>query len=422
MPIVSPRQLEGIVEFQVSLAVGLASVEDAGIWGPDPNEGLWDTSVWNASAPFWIDITALSLMANTNRGRDRWEQRFRTGSASSLLDNQDGLLSLSTGNLGQLPLRPGRWWRLRGRVVGVTDFIDLYIGQIDTMADKYTDAAASINSLWSLLDFFARFTIDDPPALETPVGAGDLTSERVTRVLDVMEWPEELRDIQTGVNTMQSTTLAQDRLEEMATAADAEGGALFISGDGLVTFKANEWLLNDPRSQTPQMFAGAPGNNVQVIAASTDWSTSRVRNDVRMARKGGTEQRVVSGQSQTLYGPRTFQRYDLENDSDAAVLALANAYLDAFQWDRPRLETVGLYPLNSAGATEMMQLQLGDRVRIQISTIPGWSYTGEYWVNRISHGVTNDDWNMSIRVDDTDLSPPLGQGSFSDGYDDGFST
>ena len=632
MPIVAPRQLEGIVEFQVSLAVGLSAVEDGGIWGPDPSEGLWDTAVWNASAPFWIDISALSLMANTNRGRDRWEQRFRTGSASSLLDNQDGLLSLSTGSLGQLPLRPGRWWRLRGRVVGVTinperfllaaatgidsgmeaplpavpgngykvtiteaitavthtsdqpivsaysgnasnrlfqieqrtddtiravishdttatqamtapgtyppgtpmdislvvdytvpeatltvngapvvlpltatgpnttvapftiarralsqqaglfwrgtveqvamltladaplvtadfsdpglvgsldgvewvdgqgnawsgllgsaaegtvidnPFIDLYMGQIDTMADKYTDAAASINSLWSLLDFFARFSIDDPPALEVPVGAGDTTSERVTRVLDVMDWPDELRDIQVGINTMQSTTLAQDRLEEMATAADAEGGALFISGDGLVTFKAKDWLVNDPRSQTPQLFAGAPGNDVQVVAASTDWSTSRVRNDVRMARKGGTEQRVVSGQSQALYGPRTFQRYDFENDSDAAVLELANAYLDAFQWDRPRLETVGLYPLNSAGAQEMMNLQLGDRVRIQISTVPGWSYTGEYWVNRISHGVTNDDWNMSIRVDDTDVSPPLGQAGYDDGYSDGWQT
>ena len=420
MPLVTPRQLGGIVEFQTEIALGLESVENAGIWGPDVNEGLWDTAVWNANEPYWIDVTTLSIMANTNRGRDRWEQRFRTGSASTLLDNQDGILSLSTGQLGPLPLRPGRWWRLNGRLSGETEWIPLFTGQIDTMADKYSQGAASINSQWTLLDFFARFAIDDPPALESPVGSGELTSNRVTRILDLMGWPEDFRDIQLGVNTMQSTTLAQNRQEEMATAADAEGGALFIGPTGQVVFKAKGWLENDPRSQAPQLFAGAPGDNVQVIGASTDWSTARVRNDVRMSRKGGTEQRVTDGQSESLYGPRTFQRYDLENDNDAAVLELANAYLAAFRWDRPRLETVSLYPLNSAGALEMMQLQLGDRARIRISTMPGWNYTGEYYVNRISHAVTNDDWNMSIRVDDTDLAPPLDVAAFDEGFNEGW--
>ena len=630
MPHIEPLQLSGLVEFKVETALGIADIDDSAIWGPDVNEGLWDESLWNASEPYWIDITSRAIMANTSRGRDRWEQRYRTGGATNLLDNQDGVLSLSTGRLGDLQLRPGRWWRLRGRVVGVTinperfllaaatgiasgmeaplpavpvagykvtvtnaitavthtsdqpivsaysgasgnrlfqieqrtddtiravishdttatqamtapgtyppgtpmdislvvdytvpeatltvngapivlaltatgpnttvapftigrralsqqaglfwrgtveqvamlsladaplvtadfsdpglvgsldgvdwvdgqgnawlgllgsaaegtvipnPFIDLYLGQIDSMADKYTTAAGSINSLWGLFDWFSRWSIDDPPALEIPVGGNELTSDRVTRILDIMNWPESLRDIQTGVNTMQESTLAQSRLEEMQTAADAEGGAFFVDGAGVATFKAQDWLQDDPRSNTPQMRAGAPGDHVQVLDASTDWSTSRVRNDIRMARKGGTEQRLTDGQSMSLYGPRTFQRFDLENDNDADVLELARRYLEAFRWDRARLETVGLYPLDAEGAVELMELQLGDLVRIRVSALPGWSYTGEYYVNRISHAVTKDDWNVSLRVDDADLSPPLGVTSFDEGYDEGF--
>jgi hypothetical protein len=420
MPVIEPRQLGGVVEFKVETALGIENIEDSALWGPDPGEGLWDQSLWNASEPYWINITSRALMANTSRGRDKWEQRYRTGQASNLLDNQDGVLSLSTGQLGDLQLRPGRWWRISGRVVGVTDWISLMLGQIDTMADKYSVAAASINSDWTMLDWFARWTIDDPPALEAPVGSGELTSDRVTRVLDIINWPTELRNIQTGINTMQSTTLAQSRLEEMATAADAEGGAFFVDGAGVATFKAQNWLEDDPRSTTPQLLAGAPGDHVQVLDASTDWSTSRVRNDVRMARKGGEEQRATDGQSESLYGPRTFQRYDLENDNDPAVLTLAERYLAAFRWDRSRLETVGLYPLDSEGARQMMELQLGDLIRLRISTIPGWNYTGEYYVNRISHGVTTDDWTMSLRIDDSDLAPPLGVDAFDDGYSDGW--
>ena len=422
MPTVQPRQLAGLVEFKTELAVALESVEDAAIWGPFAGEGLWDESVWNANEPFWIDISALSFMAGSNRGKDRWEQRYRTGTGSNVLDNQDGIFSLSTGTIGQLPLRPGRWWRLSGRVISESDFTTLFTGQIDTMRDKYSDAAAGIQSVWNLLDFFARFSIDDPPALESPVGSGELTSERVTRILDMAEWPDDYRDLQTGVNTMQSSVLAQSRLEEMATAADAEGGALFIGPDGHVVFKKKDWLFNDPRSVTPQLFAGAPGDNVQVTAAATDWSTARVRNDVQMARKGGTAQRVVDGQSQSLYGQRSYRRFDFENDNDAAVAEIAQSYLEAFRWDRPRLETVSLYPLNAAGAIEMMQLLLGDRIRVRISTLPGWSYTGEYYVNRITHNVTTDDWGMSVRVDDTNLSPPLGIAGYDDGFSEGFQT
>ena len=209
------RQLGGLVDFKVEIATGVENVDDAGIWAPDANQGLWDTAVWNASEPYWIDITPRTMLVSTNRGRDRWEQRFRTGTAASTLDNQDGVLSLDTGKLGQLGLRPGRWFRLSGRVPTRTGFIPLYVGQIDSMADKYSAAAAGINSGWQLLDWFARWAIDDPPALLTPVGAGELTSDRVLRVLALLDWPPSLLSVQTGWNTMQETTLPASRLERL---------------------------------------------------------------------------------------------------------------------------------------------------------------------------------------------------------------
>lgn len=426
--VISPKALGGLVEFKVELALEATDDPGAGVW----DAALWDTDVWSGLIPTWIDVTSRAIAVTTNRGRDRFDQRFRTGQVVADLDNQDGVFNPDTdAALGDLRLRPGRWIRVQGRVANGT-FVPLFTGQIDTMADRYSPVAASIVGRFQGLDFFAPWQIDDPPALESPVGAGESTDDRVNRVLDAAGWPDETfwRDIQTGVHTMQSTTLAQSRLEELQIAAEAEGGAFFVAANGVPTFKARDWLDTDPRSVNVQIEIGAVPDEVQILAARTDWSLQRVYGDVRMARKGGTEQRVTDPTSLSLYGDRTFQRFDLECETDLQVQAIADRFLNSHRFDRLRLESIDVVPTTAEAAQALLVTEVGDLVEVTVRTLPGagtppleagWSYTLRAWVQRIVHAIDAEDWIVSLTLENQDRSDPFGRRAFSDGFDAGYS-
>lgn len=421
---IRPLQLGGMVEFKVELALSASAEADAGLWQPDVAGALWDTSgVWDGTEISWDDVTQLVLGATTTRGRDRFESRFKTGIMTLTLDNQSGLFAPDASTF-QLDLRPGRWARISGRVPSIdATWYPMWTGQIDSMGDIYSPGARGVNSSMRCLDFFARFQIDDPPALSVPIGAGQRTDQRVATVLDAAGWPDETplwRDLQVGIHTMPSSTLAQSRLQEMAIAADSEGGGLFIGPTGNVVFKSRDWLETDPRSITPQWSAGTVASEIAILDADTDWSTSRVFGEVRMARAGGSEVTVQDGLSISAYGKRTFRRFDFQLENDAQVSNLADRFLEAFRYDRLRIESVVLYPDTAAAALDLLTTELGDRILLQIRT-PEFSYAVESWVNGITHNVTADDWTVSLRVDNADLSPPFAGGAYDElAYQDSY--
>jgi hypothetical protein len=361
----------------------------------------------------------------TRRGRDRWEQEFRTGTCRVLFDNQDGIFTPDAARPpGAVALRPGRWLRVLGqRTDDESPWVPLWTGQIDTMEDAYTKGAVGINSVFASVDFGARFQIDDPPALETPIPAGQLTSDRVNRVLDDSNWPDSpvWRDVEVGLHTMSESFLAQSRWREMQAAAAAEGGAMFISAAGVPTFRNRDWLISK-LDQPPLFSIGVVGGDIQVLAADTDWSQQRIYGDIRMARVGGTEYRVTSPESLSLYGPRSYTRFDLQCQTDNQVIALADRFLAANRFDRSRLESIDLVPTSPQGVTNLLNVELGDLVRVQIRTLGegNWSYTGDYLVQAIEHQVDASDWVTSLRIDSADFTVPLLPAAFTDAFDDGF--
>lgn len=426
----SPANLGGIVEFAVEIALGAQGGDgDTAVWQPFAGGALWDTvGTWGGLIPSWVDVTPRVLGAKTNRGRDRWEQEFRTGIATVTVDNEDGLFTPDViTDIGAVALRPGRWLRVLGRANPPGDtpgpWVPLWTGQIDAMEDRYGPGAYGISSAIRCLDFGARFQIDDPPALETPIPAGQLSSDRVQLLLDEAGWPDEAfwRDIDTGEVTLASSALAGSRWSEMQAAAIAEGGAMYIAANGVPTFRNRDWL--EGRLTDPPLFSiGAVDSPVQILHAATDWSQQRIYNDVRYARVGGTEIRVQDGASRSLYGPRTTQRFDLECETDGDVQYLAERFLAAYKFDRARVDEIELVPVSAAGVAYLLELQLGDKVRVTVQTRGEgqWAYTDDYFVNKIQHDITADDWVTTLRIDIADFEAPLQPASFTEAFTEAF--
>lgn len=403
-------------EFLVEIALGIDNTAGQGVWAPDLNEALWDEGLWNGSELYWVDVTSRMILAQFTSGRDRWEQRFRTGAGTFVLDNTDGVFNPDGGRIGDLRFRPGRWIRVSARI-NAEPFISMWVGYIDTIEDVYSEGAGGINARIHAYDHMGNMVIDNPPALETPVPE-ELSSDRVERILDLSDWDPILRDIETGFFDVQSSDLAGSRLEEVQITADSEGGAFYVSKAGLLTFRNRDYL-ESPRSATPQFTIGDPsGGGVQVGSASTDWSTQRVSNDVRFARRGGTEQRVTDDASISLYQRRTFQRLNLENADSTDVLFLANRFLEAFRFDHLRIDSLSTIALDEDSARELLEMELADRVRVTIRTLQDWSYTMEAWINRFTFVVSADDWDVTMQVDNVDRTDPFDRTGFDDGFDD----
>jgi hypothetical protein len=417
--------LGGPVDVRVEIDTGLEGTT-LGDW----DGALWDTDLWGLDDPGWADLTPYVFSVSIDGGSRRWGERFDARSAVVTVDDTTGIFTPESGvEPWPLPFRPGRTLR----IVAIPDAttgtkVALFTGEIDSTEDRYDDAGHHITTDIICNDFLARMARVNPLMMATATGVQS-TDERVDAALDRMAVPPTTRDIQTGLHTMQTSFLAQTVLEECQRAADAEGGAFYIAPDGVPTFRARDWLITDPRSVNIQGYLGytslpVPGsaavwdtalwdtgvwegferNAAHILSVQTSWETARIVNQVAFARVGSEVQEAEDVPSQDEHGIRSYQRTDLENNTDTEVAFLAARHVAAFKDSRMRVEEVTIATVEDEEGEDRHRLlydtKFGDRLSILIQSAWGWSVEKEVHVMGISHQITADDWIATFQLDD----------------------
>lgn len=417
----TPQSTPG-VEFSVELGVG--SVGDPNNYLYDDPTSLYDVAVYSSGEIAWTEIATRALSFQSNRGRDTWRDRFRAGTATVTLDNDDGIFNPDAGTAGPgaLSLRVGRFLRVSGRVKGDLDWTALYVGTIEGITEAYPAEAHGVRTTFRCVDLMARLQIDNPPALGSPVPA-ERSDLRAARVLELAGWDPGVINADPGKYQVASSTLPAARLQEIQAAAQAEGGAFYFARDGVPTFRRFDWLEKGDREGSVQYAIGTgQGFNLQNTGAS--WQLGRVFNDIRYARAGGTEQRIQDSTSLAIYGQRTLTQFDFTNTTDSAVFELAERTLERQAFDVLRLGRLKVYPTTEAAARLLLETDVGWRLRVGVITDGGgpdaWGYVQDVWVNRIQHFVTGSDWFAELTVDNVDTSNPFAGGPYSRGYSTGY--
>jgi hypothetical protein len=68
--------------------------------------------------------------------------------------------------------------------------------------------------------------------------AGDLSGTRINQLLDVIDWPASMRDVDAGLTTMQADPgTARTSLAAMQTVQTSEYGALYVDAAGSFVFQ-----------------------------------------------------------------------------------------------------------------------------------------------------------------------------------------
>jgi len=231
------------------------------------------------------------------------------------------------------------------------------------------------------------------------------SSARVERILDLAEvsWPASRRLIDTGQTTLAAATIAdgENTLTYLQKVEEAEAGALFIDGSGILHF--------EDRS-AGQVFSGVTfsdtGVGVPFASIGIDYGVESLRNRIVINRPEVAAVTVVDSASIAEYGVIEYKISDILLDNDVSVEELANLIVGRYAQPSLRIDKVSVEAkgLSSLQVQDVTGLQLGDVVQVIFTPNNIGDAINQYLtVDAIEHSVAPGSHTMVFDLSETSL-------------------
>lgn len=293
---------------------------------------------------------------------------------------------------------------------------------VDTLENKTLNSGSATNITWGSMHVavgsddhapftrhvadqgaFLAATIDEFAIYPTVLSSGrvfdhfieglsawsiDYTSERVTRILDLVDHPASQRNINQGQSRMAPAQLGGNAWSTLQDIAKAEGGAVYIDHQdaGKLRFIDRRHRWEAAASLTSQVTIG-DGGGAQVPAASIDLADDRIINHVVMQRVGGAEVVVEDTTSQATYRRRSLSetglQYQYDNESQARAERIVAEKKDRHR----RVRSVTLEPRKSSHLAwnQVFARKINDRVEVKWQPPYGGLRRYAAWIIGIAH-------------------------------------
>ena len=222
--------------------------------------------------------------------------------------------------------------------------------------------------------------------------AGDLPGERIEQILDEIDWPDTLRDIDLGDTDLQDDPgTLRTALAALQTVENSDLGAFFIAPDGKATYYSRN-TLSEKASGAATTFSDT-GADVAYQDLDVSLDETELSNVVTFTRHGGSAQTVFDSASIDEYFTRTYERSDLVMETNAIALNRATQVL-AYRKDvRLRIDSITL-DLSSPSNRIVpgLTLDVGDPIIVNRDMAGGTNINLRITVQGVSHTVTPDRW------------------------------
>ena len=320
-------------------------------------------NVLDSIAPGVMTVTAI----DTTRAFDPFNE------SSVYYDTTDDTPGLSP--LRQIRLSRNGDFLFKGRVIDFTyNYGTAFTKNVPTVTITCAD------DLFLLANtFLSAFT----PSVE-------LSSARVTTILDKAEvgYPAGTRDIETGTVTLGAYPVAEGTSVTTylrAISDDAEGGRIFVSRTGSLTFDSR---IGNTLSSPTVTFSDT-GSDTNYASLFVDFSTDQVINRATVERSGGTAQTDTDSASIALYQTQAVVKTGSFLETDAQALAFAEYLLDPNPEPRFSGVEVNFASLTTAQKNAVALLEIGQTVQITRSFSSGSpaTITQELAVEGVSHSI-----------------------------------
>tara|TARA_X000001382_G_scaffold36204_1_gene23852 strand:- start:445 stop:1713 length:1269 start_codon:yes stop_codon:yes gene_type:complete len=411
----------------------------------DPNVNLtvevaFDSNPFDTS-PSFTDISAYVRSFSTNRGRINELGQFGAGRATLVLSNADNRFNptntsspyydSSTGKTKIQPLK-----RVRISAVYDSSTYRLFEGFLDKIPVTYPASGNDSVVTFTVSDAFRIFRQGDIQAKGFRLGlpgfsevgqstrlsftpnTNELSSTRITNILNAVGWPSDRRDINTGtlqVGTQQSTDNVLTALQECETAENAQ---LFVASDGKVTFRNRDYRLSNTKAINVQATFSNDGSNLPYVDVAVSFDDEEIINVYEWTRESGTTQYVADADSVLSYGAFVNQKSTI-NISNANVASIIQQKIAETSTPIKRFEKLVINPRqNTLLWNQALGREFGDRIKVKVVNPNGSSFEDEVLIESIQHNVSAlaQSWSWTLTLSPAGSSAwILGQAKLGEG-------
>ncbi len=291
----------------------------------DPFYGQLDFNQLADSANNYVDITSLIKEVHIRRGRNRLLAKFEAGTATvDIFDvngdwNPNNVSSPYYNDL--IPLRKIQIWADYdgNRYYLFTGFITNYVTNFNIGTDEVSRVTFQCVDAFRLFNGALITSVPGTPA-------GQLSGARVTAILNEIDYPVGLRDIQAGDSTLQADPgTERDALNALRTVEDSELGGFYIDAEGRATFLSRSGIVSSLASINYDFTDD--GTGIAFQQAKVNYDADILINDVTVTRAGGTAQNVFDQNSIDTYFIHSGSRSGVLVQTDAEALDMAQMIL-----------------------------------------------------------------------------------------------
>jgi hypothetical protein len=380
--------INAVINFSTGPSFAQAMILDTGILG---------TNILGDAASVIVDVSNVVDSIETKRGRNPQADQFQTGTLIMRIIDQNGDFNPQnpSGPYYNL-LTPMRKVQITA-TYGATTY-PIFSGFITSYTTTTPKNANDV--VYTTIQAVDAFRLAQNAQISTVAGtsAGQLSGARINALLDAIDWPASMRDVDAGLTTMQADPgTARTSLAAMQTVEISEYGALYVDAAGSFVFQDRS-VTAGSTGATPTVF-NDNGSDISYFNAVWRLDDTLVYNSASVTRTGGTAQLAINQPSIDKYFVHSYNQQNLLMQTDAVALDYAQAYVASRAETSIRCDAIelDLYTDNyNTGIIAALDLDYFDPVTITTNQPGGSTLTKTLQVFGVAQSITPNSWKTTL--------------------------
>jgi hypothetical protein len=361
------------------------------------DQGIFGTNVFADSAAVIVDVSDQVDTITTSRGRNAASDVFQTGTMSLRIVDENGDFNPqnSAGPYYNL-LSPMRKVQITATYDSVTySIFSGFITGYNTVTPRNAGELAytTITAVDAL-----RLAQNAQISTVTGATAGNLSGTRINQLLDEIDWPASMRDVDAGLTTLQADPgTARTALAAMQTATTSEYGALYVDASGSFVFQDRTVTVSSV-TNTPTVF-NDDGTDIAYSNAVWKLDDTLIFNSASITATGLAVQTATNATSIAKYFLHSYNQQNLLMQTTAVALDYARAYVASRQETTIRCDMLelDLYTNNyDLGIKAALGLDFFDNVTITTNQPGASALTKTLQVFGVSMYIRPNNWKVSF--------------------------
>jgi len=362
------------------------------------DQGILGTNILADAASVIVDVSNVVDSINTKRGRNAQADQFQTGTLSLRIVDQNGDFNPmnSAGPYYNL-LTPMRKVQITATYGAVT--YPIFSGFITSYSTSTPQSSVG-DVVYTTIQAVDAFRLAQNAQISTVAGtsAGQLTGARINNILDQINWPLTMRDVDPGLTTVQADPgTARTALQACQTIETTEYGAFYVDASGSFVFQDRN-LTASSVAATPVVFND---NGTEIDYFNAVWVTNDtlVYNEANITATGLATQNASDAASIAKYFLHSYNQQNLLMQDTTTALNYARAYVASRAETSVRCDEIqlDLYTANyDAGIIAALDLDYFDPVTITTNQPGSTTLTKTLQVFGKSMEITPNSWRVRM--------------------------